>query len=460
MNNHSVHTCGLGSIALTEKGTSAPGFGSLPTNANTYSNYIDIDKSKRAPSDSELINEYKRTAYACSNLNANAVAIAMDNVKLYVKTRKGERKARCLTKKLTKYQYHKLCNNKAAAAYTKDFLEIEEVVQHPVLDLLKKVNSFPGFIGYSNWVFTQLYQEIIGRAYWYIVDDPVLGIPKEIWIIPSQYMKPYCLYGSKKLVDYYLYTGDIQNKEYSVDEIIPYLLPSLTNPYTTGMSPLRAAFEANEVSNKLISHENSFLENEARPDMIISPGRESAIGLDEARNFERRFSKRFSRGNIGRPFVSEEEVTVTPLQFPPRDLARLEINKWGKTEIANAYGTPLALLESEQIDRATLEAAREQHAHDAILPRVTRILGILNVELITRYDDSGRLFLCAEDVVPELREIKLQEAVQLKNAGLITANEGREMYNWPPHPDGDELQSINDGKEARQNERDTGKSDN
>lgn len=460
MNNFTVDTNDIAILDSIEKGTTVPNYSQLPTTGVSYSGYIDIYRTKRAPGDSDLINEYKRIAFACSNLNANAVATALSSIKLYVRTRKGEKKARLNTRRLNSRQYQKLCQNKVISKYTKDFLEIEEVVEHPVLTLLQKVNSFPGINGFSNWVFTQLYQEVIGKAYWYVKEDPILNIPSELWILPSQYMRPIKDSTDTRIIDYYEYCGGkLIQQNYSVDEIIPFLMPSLINPFTTGLSPLRASFEANEVSNKLIAHEDSFLDNEARPDVIISPGKESSMGEDEAKIMERKFSKRFSRGNIGRPFVTEEEITVTPLNFNPRDLARLEIHKWGKTEICNAYGVPLALLEAVQINRATLEAAREQHAHDAILPRVNRITGILNEDILPRYDDTDRLFLCCEDVVPELREILLQEAVQLKNAGITTANEVREWYNLPPHAEGDELQSINDGKEDRQAERDSGTSD-
>ena len=436
---------------------SQPNFSMLPL-VNSYSNYIDIHKTKRAPTDYELINDYKRIAFSCANLNANACA----NVekRLYVRTRKGEKKARCLTKSVDLGTIDSLCKEPHLQKYTKDFVNIEEVVDHPVLALLDQVNSFPGMNGTSLWTYTQLYQEILGRSYWYIVDDPVLGIPKEIWILPAQYVRPYRDLGSRNVIDYYRYFGSIlPYQEYTIEEIIPFLMPSLVNPYVTGISPLRASFESNEVSNKLIAHEDSFLENEARPDVLISPGKESSIGEDEAKNLERKFSKRFGRGNIGRPFVTEEEMTITPLQYPPRDLARLEIHKEAKTEICNAYGVPLALLEAVQINRATLEAAREQHAHDAILPRINRILGVLNQEVLTRYDDTDRLFFAAPNVVPELREIKLQENVQLVNSGIKAPNEARKDYNMPPLPGGDELRTINDGSTNRQSQRDSGTSE-
>lgn len=458
MNNYTSVIDTSDIITAEIKGQTPPNLSFLPVRTPTYSNYVDVYKSKKAPTPFELIDEYKRVAYCCANLNAQGVACA--ERKLFVKTKKGQRTARCLTKKIDTKTIDKLCKMSHLSKYTKDFINIEEVVEHPSLTLLDKANRFPGMNGYNLTLYTQLYQEIIGKSYWYITTDPVLGIPKEIWVLPSQYVYAQRNLGSLNIIDYYLFLGSIAPEQrYEIEEIIPFLMPALTNPYATGLSPLRAAFEAQNISNKLVAHEDSLLSNEARPDAILTPGKESSMDEDSAANLERKMSKKFSRGNVGRIFVTEEEMNFTPLTFPPRDLARLEINKWSKTDLANAFGVPIALLEAVQINRATLEAAREQHAHDAILPRVNRNDSMLNECLLPRYDDTDRLFFASPDVVPELREVKLQEAVQLVNAGIRTPNEARKTYNDPPLPGGDELHSINDGKEARDTARATGEAE-
>lgn len=420
-----------------------------------YGSFVDIWRKQKAPDDIELVKEYKRIAYACSNLNANACS--QIPVRLYVKTGKGDKKARCVTRKLSTKQVDNLQKSPYLQKQLRELIDVEEVLEHRILDLLDKVNDFPGCTG--NWlrVNTQLYQEIVGKAYWYIVDD-IFGVPEQIWIIPSQHLTPFREQNSNKLIDYYKFNpGGPSEKKYSVEEIIPFLMPNLKNPYVDGLSPLMASWEANSVSNKLIAHEDTFLSNEARPDSIITPTKDNPLGKDEAKRIEININKKFGKGGAGRTWVSEEELQFTPINYPPRDLARLEIHKWSKTEICNAYDTPLALLEAVNINRATLEGAREQHALNCVKPRLERVVSNLNEDFLPRFDPSGRLFLAYDNPVPEIEEIKLQKWAQLVMNGIATPNEARDDYKLPPLPGGDKLVPINVSPEVmRQNERDSG----
>lgn len=431
-------------------------FGSLPIES-MGGGYVDAWRSKRNPTERNLANEYKRIAYACANINATAVANTP--LKLYVKTDKGQRKARCLTKKISKSKADYLSSLPFLQKQLRSFVEVEEVVSHPALDLLDRVNPLPWI--HSEWlkVQSQLYQEITGKCYWLVIKNPVLNIPTEIWILPSQNTKPKSEPESRNIIDYYLYqAGGLDEKKYSTDQIIPFFMPNLENPYADGMSPLAASWESNEVAGKLIAHENSFLDNEARPDVVLSPkDKDQALYHDDAKSWAREYSKAFSRQRTGGVFVPEEAVDITPITYPPRDLARLEIHKWSKEEICNSYDIPTALLEHTNINRATLEAARQQHALNGVLPRTNRNASNLNASYIPYWDDSGRLFFAYDDPVPELREIKMQENVQFVMNGIKTPNEARAEYDMPPHPDGDELRAINVSPEMmRQNERDSG----
>lgn len=415
---------------------------------------FDYWRKQRSPSTSQLINEYKRIPYACANLNANGVASI--RLRFYVKTAKNDRKHRLQNTRKLK---HVEIDHLSQKVGLKDFVDVEEVTSHPLLNVLTRVNDTPYMNGCSLSVLTQLYQEICGRAYWYIIND-ALGRLEQIWLLPSQYLHPKKEQGSRKVVDYYEWMpGTTATVRYKPEEIIPFLMPSLTNPYISGVGPLQASFEANQVSGKLISHENNFLENEARPDAILSPDKEGAIGTDEAKAWEQAWNRKFSRGGGGKILVAEEAMKLTPINFPPRDIARLEIHKWSKLEICNSFGVPLALVEANNINRQTLEAALTQHALQAITPRCKSNAAVLNDQVVSKYDESGRLFFAYDEAVPENEELKVTKAVQLTQAGIITPNESREMFNMPPIAGGDKLQAINspsNGQNERQGARDNG----
>ena len=193
-----------------------------------------------------------------------------------------------------------------------------------------------------------------------------------------------------------------------------------------------------------MSHEDALLTNEARPDVIISPkDAESAFSPETAEKFERQYRLKFAFGRSGGAWVPDEPIVVTPVTIPPRDLARLEINKWSKNDIANAFSIPFALIADASHNREQLEAAELGHAKHGITPRCNRNTCVWNDLFVSLFDNSGRLFLAYDDPVPENRVEKMQESVQFVMNGIATPNERRKLHNMPPHPDGNELRAIN-----------------
>ena len=97
--------------------------------------HVDAYKRVPKPSKEKLIDEYKGFAYICSNYNARIVFSTP--LKLYRKLNKNE-KCRWKTKKigLKQLQYLEKANRINLATGER----IEEVINHPALQLLKKPN--------------------------------------------------------------------------------------------------------------------------------------------------------------------------------------------------------------------------------------------------------------------------------------------------------------------------------
>lgn len=427
----------------TEDFKKTPSFGpaaSSNSSQGLFFPYIDKNRNIRRPTDVHELREYKRIPYVCANINATTVAEFKP--RLFVTTNATQRKPRVPTKPVSRKQFIKL---EESGYLEKQFSSVEEVISHPLLTLLSNVNDDLYFNSYKLREVTQLYQEITGKAYWFLEFDS-FGRPEQIWVLPSHLVCGFREPSSKKQIDVYRFQAVDGIKLLNPKDVIEFLLPSLNNPYTDGMSPLEAGWESSEVSNSLISHERGLLDNEARPDALLTS--DDGFGPDEAENFERKFMRKFGFGRGGGVWaVAEPNAKFTPISWPPRDMARLEISKWSKLEIANCFGIPIALLESQSINRATLEGAQVQHGRYAIRPRLERSSAVLNKRLIPFYDNSGRLFLQYDNPVPEDRAAKTQEHVGLVGAGIETANEARHEYDLPPHPDGNKLESANAIKE-------------
>jgi HK97 family phage portal protein len=425
--------------------------------------YYDAFRRRITPSLAVLVRDYKRTAYTCANLNS--AKVVGTPLKLYLRLDRTKRNTvlekGIHTKGVSSIKKDWLQEQPYLQKALRSFVDVEEVVVHPVLDFLDKANETPHLNGVELKEFIQLYQEVTGICYVLITND-VLGRPKSAWILPSQWVTPRKTDDkTKSIVDFYEFNvpGGSESKKYNPKDVIVFKMASLIDPYVDGLSPLQAAFESNEVNNRLLTHESSLLENEGRPDVILTHADDDAggFGAAEAKLLETEYRMKFTKGRGGGVWVPTDPVKMLPVNFPPRDLARLEINKWSKNDLANAFQIPYALISDASHNRQQLEAAEVQHAKYGIRRRLNRNACGLNDQLLTRYDNTGRLFLAYDDPVPEDEEKKQKKIVAYVSNGIWSANEGRNVDGtYGPHndPKADELQAMNvPGEVARDTER-------
>jgi hypothetical protein len=104
----------------------------------TGTSFIDTYKRNRNPTPNEILAELKNTAWACASINA--AVCASFPPRLYVATRPGQPRPKCPTKSLPAAAAHRLRAAPHLAAHAKSAEHIEEVTDHPLLDLLAQVN--------------------------------------------------------------------------------------------------------------------------------------------------------------------------------------------------------------------------------------------------------------------------------------------------------------------------------
>jgi hypothetical protein len=129
--------------------------------------FVDSYRRDRAPTPNELMAELKNTAWTCASINASVCASFPP--KLYVSTQLGQNKPKCATKAIARKTAQRLRNEPTFSMYTKAAVHIEEVVDHPLLDLFARCN--PWHNGFDLWELVTLYLEVHGRAYWFAGPD-------------------------------------------------------------------------------------------------------------------------------------------------------------------------------------------------------------------------------------------------------------------------------------------------
>ncbi len=331
-------------------------------------------RKNRAPEPRELVQQLIGTAYACATLNADLVAAA--KLRLYVRTRRDEPTVKdyLQTIPVGRKNLARLKDGAASGPQISGDVIVEEVTQHPLLDLLKRPNPDSdqgGLCGYDLRWMTQLYLESVGRAYWLIERDG-LGVPVQIWLLRSHLVREVPDPTGQRLIDHYEYGGS-RAAWFAPRDVIKFHFPNPENPYFGGYAPLAAAIEKIRIARKEDAHINAMLENMGRPDAVWSPRGDSeggGIGAAEAQRVRSAFRSAFAQAGRGGVLISEFPGTLQPLQWAPQDVVEIERALAIKTDICNVFGVPDAKLERNAANLAAARTADYAHTKDAGLPRV------------------------------------------------------------------------------------------
>ncbi len=390
---------------------------------------LDAYRRHRAPTAGELLGELKNTAWTCASINA-AVCAAFPP-RLYVTTGREQAPPRCGTRGLGPDTLARLHALPHLASFTHQAAAIAEVVEHPLLTLLRQVN--PVHNSFDLWELTELYLEVHGSAYWLLDVDRALGIPSAIWILPAHLVTPRRGAAGANLVEAYEYRGGRLEK-FPPQRVIHFRFPDPRDPYLSGLSPLRACYEQVALSSEYAAMKRALYDNTGLPSVLITP--DETVGEDERKRIELAWQQKFARGGQGQALVAEAAFKVHVLSHSMGDLAALADMKATKEDIANAFHVPVPFLSGET-NLANMQAADHLHKTLAIVPRLRRRDEKLNEQLVPRFDPSGRLFVASDDPTPANQDFVLRQEKTDLRMGVRTINEVRASRGLPPVPWGE-----------------------
>ena len=378
----------------------------------------DYDREYIDPKDftyTELLNAYKSWIYVCSS--KNAATVASFALKLYVAKTSKTSKLLVKTKKLNpetkKFLYSKQMGH--LDRYLRKSVEVEEVLDHPFLELMKNVNPFMNEFELKE--MTDLHEELTGNNYWYIVSNGA-GIPAEVWIVPPDKMT--VIPSKEKFIGSYLYEVGDQEIYFKPAEIIHFKFPSPTSAYY-GCSPFSAIIHAYNINENMNRYESALFKNMARPDGVLQT--EQSLNEQEFKRIKKGWNQQYGGvEKTGKTAILEKGLQYKPITFTPRELSFLAGRKLTKEEIFNAFGLPLGLFDKES-NRANSEQASYTYMRDTISPRHRRQEQKINEQLLPRYDQH--LFCAYENCVPEDKEFKQKKKIEDVKAGIILINEAR-----------------------------------
>jgi HK97 family phage portal protein len=309
--------------------------------------------------------------------------------------------------------------------------KVEELKEHPFMDLMERVNPF--HTRFWLWAETMTHLELTGNAYWYVAPDR-LGTPAELWLAHSQHMR--VVPDRREFIRGYVYSRDGEEIFFERDEIVHLRYPNPENVHY-GRGPLQAAAQSVDAHEFMKRAEWNGFRNGMFPSLSIESDQELAEETIERLRvmLEQKYA---SPERAGRPLVLERGLKARPISLSPREMDFLRSGKATRDEILAIFRVPAAVIGlSEDVNRSVAEAMGMIFAKYCIAPKLRLIEDQLNQDLLPRFD--ARLFCRFENVVPEDRaQARADMEANLRN-GVTTINEerqkmGREPVAWGQEP--------------------------
>lgn len=313
--------------------------------------------------------------------------------------------------------------------------DVKEIKQHPLLELLNRVNDFTTLRELIyNWV---QHNYLTGESYWYLVKTGITTKPSEIWALRPDYMKviPGDL-ANNEFIKRYDYT--VPGKEtisFRPDEIIFFKRPHPSNPYK-GMSLIEAASTTLDTDRFSTLWNRNFFLNSARPDAVLMTDKN--LDKNQIDYLKTQFKQKYSgTSNAHKLAVLTAGLTYQNIQQSVKEMDFLEQQKWTRDKLMCLFGnTKMALGIVEDVNRANAEMSEYIHAKHTIKPVMQMLTDALNEFLVPIYGKN--LFLTFGDPVPESQSLLNDELDKLTNK-VYTINESREKKGLPPVDGGDVL---------------------
>ena len=378
-----------------------------------------LKQGNKPVTQAQAIQAYTSWVYICASLNATSVASVP--LKLYAKKTTKTQKFNIKTKAVTRKTRDRLFAKENIEMYLKDASDVEEVVEHPFLDLWANPNPFiPSFVIKEE---TTLFNDLTGGAYWFVRKDSI-GTPMQLWVIPSQYVTPIHGGGFDDFVVGYRFERGQNVIEMSRDDVVYFPTANPQDSYS-GFGIVRGVADAVYIYWKTDEYEEALFENKARVGGVLEAS--ETISSPEMARLKLDWQQKYSGAAMGgKTLFLPPGLKFTKDSMSPQEISFVEGRRVTRNVICAGFNQPASLYD-EKANRANAEAAQFFYAKNGILPRTMRQEEVMNHSLLPMYgNEPGDLFVAYDDPVPEDKEFALASRTANVDSGIISINEARD----------------------------------
>lgn len=264
----------------------------------------------------------------------------------------------------------------------------EQILSHPILDLLEQPNDLMTREVFFETMLTYL---MTGGNVWIYIDEPTsMGLPRSLMVMSVYNVRPNKDPKTGRLLSWFIKIGPGKEQEVGLEDMIHIKLPTPYDPIM-GLPPTAAMQAQLDADYARTIFDRAFFRNNASPDAvliyrngILSPDQRTQIreSWDE---FHQGVEKAGGVAVIGGDFDFKVwGVSHSQSQF-------IENRSFTREEVASAYKTPVLLLNATRggaLTREALDASQVVFHEHAVFPNMRRFTTPFNIRIVRPYDPN------------------------------------------------------------------------
>jgi len=313
--------------------------------------------------------------------------------------------------------------------------DTKEIINHPAVDLLYKVNPFQTKNEFLK--ITEINLKLAGDAFWYKVRNNS-GKVVELWNLRPDFME--IVKDPEEFIRGYKFTKtDGRVEAFAPDEIVHFKHPTPLDEYY-GISPIRSASVRIDTEEFASNYQRDFFLNNARPDAVLKMS-EGATMTEEEKTEAREYFETKHRGshNNSKVAILTGGLEYQQISVNQREMDYIESMKFTRDDILVAFGVPKTVVAiTDDVNRANAETAMYVFLSETIKPELEMLTEKMN-EMLVAQDFGENLFFDFPDPTPENRDQTLKNYDSGLTKGWLTINEVRTAEGREPIDGGDAI---------------------
>lgn len=313
---------------------------------------------------------------------------------------------------------------------------VEEVTNHPVIDLLYKVNNYT--TKFDHFWLTEAYLKTTGESPWFIERGKNGKSVEAIYFLRPDKLTP--IVGSERLIEGYKYQiGTTETITLPLSSIVLLKIPDPANPFR-GLGAVQMAARTIDIDNFSEEWNKTFYENSASPASVLNVEVEN-LGEEQLKVLKASIRKEYEgAANAHKTMVLFGKMKLDKIGFNQKDMDFLEQQRFSRDKILGIFKVPKAVLaQTDEVNYASAKTAQYVFARWTIKPEIERITQQLNEFLLPMFPGTEGMFIDYDNPIPEDDAADILRYESGLTKGWMTINEVRGEEGLPDVEGGDSI---------------------